>query len=61
MAEDDHWEVPHLIAALDPDIAGRLLAAHPDAGWCRSCRVPAPCSMRQLAEAVERVVDPPPT
>jgi len=45
------WDVPALIAALDGEIAGRLLALHPQTGWCRACRAGAPCSMRQLAEA----------
>jgi len=48
------WEVPELIAALDPGIAGRMLAAHPEEGWCRSCRVTAPCSSRTLAAAADR-------
>jgi hypothetical protein len=50
------WEVPELIAAIDPGIAARLLAAHPASGWCRSCRAGAPCSTRTLAVDVGRVV-----
>jgi hypothetical protein len=50
-----HWDVPGLIASLDAGIAPRLLARHPSTGWCRSCRTTAPCSVRQLAEAVGMV------
>lgn len=49
------WEVAELIAALDPGIAPRLLAAHSAEEWCRSCRASAPCPARQLAEAVAEV------
>ncbi|MGI5126547.1 hypothetical protein ACQEVB_06980 [Pseudonocardia sp. CA-107938] len=52
------WEVPELIARLDPGIAGRIAANHPGEGWCRPCGVNAPCSMRTLATAVERVAPP---
>lgn len=51
-----HWEVAELIAALDPTVAPRMLAEHPDAGWCPRCRVSAPCSSRTLAVAVQRAV-----
>lgn len=52
-----HWEVAELLAALDPTIAPRLLAEHPGRGWCRHCRVNAPCPSRTLAAAVQRVSD----
>lgn len=45
------WEVAELVAALDPGIAARLLAAHGFEGWCRSCHRSAPCPTRLLAEA----------
>lgn len=53
-ADVDGWEVVVLIAALDPGIACRLLRVHPAAGWCRACRVTAPCSTRAIGEAAER-------
>ncbi|MGQ0573659.1 MAG: hypothetical protein ACT4RN_05570 [Pseudonocardia sp.] len=40
-----------MIAALDPGIAPRLLAAHPAQGWCSRCRTAAPCSARRIGEA----------
>jgi hypothetical protein len=54
------WEVPELIARLDPGIAGRINVNHPADGWCRSCGATAPCSMRTLATAVERATAPAP-
>lgn len=52
---EPYWEVAALVAALDPTIAGRLLAAHPPDGWCRPCRTGAPCPTRGLAEAIEHL------
>lgn len=51
------WEVPELVASLDPGIAGRIVVNHPAEGWCRSCGATAPCSMRTLAAAVARAVE----
>jgi hypothetical protein len=52
------WEAAELIAALDPGIAPRLLAAHPSTGRCSSCRLPGPCPIRRLAEAIARAGTP---
>jgi hypothetical protein len=50
--EQPRWEVAELVGSLDPTIAPRLLARHPAEGWCRSCRMTAPCSLRRLATLV---------
>ncbi|MGH3613733.1 MAG: hypothetical protein ACRDRK_14305 [Pseudonocardia sp.] len=56
MAEGgQRWEAAELIAVLDEGVAPRLLATHPVTGWCRSCRISAPCPARTLAEAVALV------
>lgn len=54
------WELADLVAALDPAVVPRLLAGHPAEGWCRPCRITAPCPTRTLATAADRVARPRP-
>lgn len=52
--DEDRWETAELVAALDPGIALRLMAIHPETGYCQNCHTDAHCSMRTLAEAADR-------
>lgn len=44
------WEVPRLVAHLDPSIPACLQSTHPATGWCHACRLAAPCPIRHLAD-----------